>query len=78
MATSFVLDHLQKKVDESISLFGDRDASGIVLLRGFNDYYNGYTDNEGKPHKGYKELVEELLSDYPLSEPRIEGEENQK
>lgn len=68
---------LQKKVDESISLFGDRDASGIVLLRGFNDYYNGYTDNEGKPHKGYKELVEELLSDYPISEPRIEGEENQ-
>ncbi|MDD4000440.1 MAG: DEAD/DEAH box helicase family protein, partial [Bacilli bacterium] len=69
---------LKKKVDESISLFGDRDATGIVLLRGFNDYYNGYTDNDGKYHKGYKELVEELLTSYPLSESRIEGEENQK
>lgn len=69
---------LQKKVDESISLFGDRDATGIVLLRGFNDYYNGYTDDDGKYHKGYKELVEELLTSYPLSESRIEGEENQK
>lgn len=69
---------LQKKVDESISLFGDRDATGIVLLRGFNDYYNGYTDNEGKYHKGYVELVEELLEKYPLSDPRIEGEENQR
>ncbi|MDD3068551.1 MAG: type I restriction endonuclease subunit R, partial [Acholeplasmataceae bacterium] len=68
---------LQKKVDESISLFGDRDATGIVLLRGFNDYYNGYTDDDGKCHKGYKELVEELLTSYPLSEPRIEGEEKQ-
>lgn len=69
---------LQKKVDESISLFGDRDATGIVLLRGFNDYYRGYTDNEGKYHKGYAELVEELLENYPLSDLRIEGEENQR
>ena len=69
---------LQKKVDEAISLFGDRDATGIVLLRSYNDYYNGYTDEEGKYHKGYKELVDELLEKYPLSEPRIEGEEAEK
>ena len=69
---------LQKKVDEAISLFGDRDATGIVLLRSYNDYYNGYTDDEGKYHKGYKELVDELLDKFPLSEPRVEGEENEK
>ena len=69
---------LQKKVDEAIALFGDRDASGIVLLKGFNDYYNGYTDEDGKYHKGYSELINDLFEKYPLSEPRIEGEENQK
>lgn len=69
---------LQKKVDEAIALFGDKKASGIVLLRGFNDYYQGYTDEEGEYHKGYKELIDELLDKYPLSEPRVEGEENQK
>ena len=69
---------LQKKVDEAISLFGDRDASGIVLLKSFDDYYNGYTDDELEFHKGYAQLIEELLEEYPLSEPRIEGEENQR
>ena len=69
---------LQKKVDEAISLFGDKKATGIVLLKGFNDYYNGYTDEKGEYHKGYKELIDELLSEYPLSEPRIESEEKQK
>jgi len=69
---------LQKKVDESIALFGDKGASGIVLLKSFSDYYNGYTDEKGVYHKGYKELVDELIEKYPLSEPRVEGEENQK
>ena len=69
---------LAKKVDEAIALFGDKKAGGIVLLRGFNDYYQGYTDDKGEYHKGYKELIDELLGNYPLSEPRIEGEEKQK
>ncbi len=69
---------LQKKVDEAISLFGDREANGIVLLKSFNDYYLGYTDENGKEHLGYYTLINELFLKYPLSEPRIEGEENQK
>ena len=69
---------LAKKVDEAIALFGDKKAGGIVLLRGFNDYYQGYTDDKGEYHKGYKELIDELLGNYPLTEPRIEGEEKQK
>ena len=68
---------LQKKVDEAIALFGDKKASGIVLLKGFNDYYQGYTDEKGY-HEGYKDLIDRLLNEYPLSEVRIEGEENQK
>ena len=50
----------------------------IVLLRGFVDYYNGFDDDDGKHHTGYKELIEELLNKYPLSEPRIEGEQKIK
>ena len=69
---------LQKKVDEAIALFGDKKASGIVLLKGFNDYYNGYTDDKGEYHKGYKELINELLEKFPLTDARVEGEENQK
>lgn len=32
--------NLQKKVDEAIALFGDKDAGGIVLLKKFEDYYS--------------------------------------
>ena len=70
--------NLQKKTDDAIALFGDKDAAGIVLLKGFKDYYEGYTDGRGKKHAGYKELMEELDDNYPLSEPSIIGEKKQK
>ena len=69
---------LQKRVDASIALFGDKDAGGIVLLRTFEDYYNGFTDAEGKYVSGYVDIVNDLKEKYPLSEPRITGEKNQK
>lgn len=70
--------NLQRKTDEAIALFGDPDASGIVLLKGFKDYYYGYTDANGKKHTGYTELIEELYEKYPLDGTPIVGEKNQK
>lgn len=68
--------NLSEKVDEAIGLFGDRNASGIVLLRSYDEYFNGYDEN-GEHKMGYRELIEELISEYPLGQ-RIEGEQNQK
>jgi len=70
--------NLQKRVDEAIRLFGDRNAGGIVLLHSFKDYYLGYENSEGKHMPGYVEMLKELESKFPLSDPRIEGEQNQK
>ena len=70
--------NLQKRVDSAISLFGDKNASGIVLLRPFKDYYNGYKDEIGEHHEGYVQMINRLMSTFPLTEPRIVGEENQK
>ena len=70
--------NLQKRVDDAISLFGDKNASGIVVLKTFDDYYNGYTDGEEHFHEGYVQMIDELLERFPLSEPRIVGEQNQK
>ena len=69
--------NLKKRTDDAISLFGDKNANGIVLLKGFKDYYYGYTDNEGIYHKGYKDYVDELKDEFPLSEYII-GETNKK
>lgn len=68
---------LQKATDDAIALFGDKNASGIVLLKSFNDYWNGYEDNDGKHHQGYTELLETLEVEYPLGS-RIIGEQAEK
>ena len=70
--------NLQKRVDAAIALFGDREAGNIVLLHKFDDYYYGYTDEEGKAKPGYTDLIQELTEKFSLSEPRIEGEKRQK
>jgi len=68
--------NLEKATNESISLFGDKEASGIVLLKSYEDYYNGYKDDEKKV-RGYKSLIDELLEKFPVGE-MITGEQNQK
>lgn len=68
---------LQKETDEAIALFGNKNASGIVLLRSFDDYWNGFDDDQGKHHHGYIELLGRLEKDYPLG-TQIEGEAAEK
>jgi len=68
--------NLEKATNESIALFGDKEASGIVLLKSYAEYYNGYKDGE-KEVRGYASLVAELMEKFPVGE-RIVGEQNQK
>ncbi|MFT4326042.1 MAG: type I restriction endonuclease subunit R [Candidatus Woesearchaeota archaeon] len=68
--------NLEKATNDAISLFGDKKASGIVLLKSFAEYYSGYK-TEDKEVRGYESLVKELVTKYPIG-PRILGEENQK
>lgn len=70
--------NLQKRVDSAISLFGNKNAGGIVLLKSFKDYYCGYENEKGKWMPGYKDMIEELREKFPLTEPKIMGEQNQK
>ena len=68
--------NLEKATNESIALFGDKEASGIVLLKSYDDYYNGYKDGD-KEVRGYASLVAELMENFPVGELII-GEQNQK
>jgi type I restriction enzyme R subunit len=70
--------NLQKRVDAAISLFGDKNAGGIVLLQKYDAYYYGYTDMEGNHHPGYVDLINDLTAKFPLTVPQIIGEMNQK
>lgn len=68
---------LQKRVDSAISWFGDENAGGIVLLRSFKDYYEGYISDD-KQMPGYVDMIEDLSAKFPISESQIAGEQSQK
>lgn len=68
--------NLEKATNEAISIFGDKEAGGIVLIKTFEEYYNGYKDGD-KEVAGYKELVGELSEKFPIGK-RIESEQGQK
>ena len=67
---------LRKATDDAVSLFGDREAGGIVLLKTYHDYYCGF-EERGQYKPGYAELIARLVETYPLDKP-IEGEGAQK
>jgi len=66
--------NLEKATNESIALFGDKEAGGIVLLKSYGEYYNGYKDLSAcsaqaggeKEDPGYASLVKELLKNIRL------------
>ena len=63
--------NLEEATNKCLGLFGDKDASGIVLMRPFDDYYNGYDEmqknGQMKHCPGYVELVQQLLEKFPLN-----------
>lgn len=67
---------LKEATDKAIALFGNKDARGIVLLKTYNEYYNGY-DEQGEHKPGYAELIADLKGEYPLMQAII-GEDAQK
>ncbi len=63
--------NLEEATNKCLGLFGDKNASGIVLMRPFEDYYYGYEeeqkDGSTKHVSGYVELVKTLLEKFPLN-----------
>lgn len=68
--------NLENELNDALTLFGDKEARGIVLLKSYEEYYNGYQDDKDK-FEGYKSLVERLKELYPIGTPII-GEKAKK
>lgn len=69
--------NLSENVDEAIKLFADESAGGIILIRTFKEYYEGYTGEDGKLRVGYKDMIKKLQENFPLGEQMI-SEKKQK
>jgi type I restriction enzyme R subunit len=67
---------LEQATNDALSIFGNKEAGGIVLLKSYNDYYNGW-EKDGKRHKGYVDIIAELQEYFPLP-VFIEGEQAEK
>lgn len=65
---------LKKRLDEAISLFSDNQATGIILLRSFNDYYYGY-EYHNRYNKGYIDLLDILSNNFKPNK-RLDKEED--
>lgn len=67
---------LEQATNDALSIFGNKEAGGIVLLKSYNDYYNGW-EKDGKHQRGYVEIIAELQERFPLP-VYIEGEQAEK
>ena len=69
--------NLEPATNAALELFGDKEAGGLVLIKTFDEYYNGYKNEDGTETIGYKPLVEGVIEDFPL-EKGIVGEKAEK
>lgn len=69
--------NLEQETNDAIALFGNKEAGGIVLLKNYASYYNGYDEN-GKHYEGYAELIDKLQALFPLGHFSELGEQDKK
>ena len=71
--------NLEDATNKSLAIFGDENASGMVFLKTYEEYYSdGYEDDRGKWHEPYTELIQRLLNSYPIEEMANIFDEEQK
>lgn len=69
---------LEHATNESLQMFGDKNAKSIVLLRSFEEYLYGFVGDSGERERGYLELISELQSRFPLQVFPLSSEGKQK
>lgn len=58
--------NLEKATKDAIKLFGDENSINVIIERSYDDYVNGFMDEDsGVVFKGYKELCEEIIEKFP-------------
>ena len=58
--------NLEKATKDAIKLFGDENSINVIIERSYDDYIDGFTDEDtGVVFKGYKELCEEMIEKFP-------------
>ena len=58
--------NLERTTEDAIKTFGDENSVNVILEKSYDEYINGFTDEEtGKKFKGYKDICEEIIAKFP-------------
>ena len=58
--------NLEKATEDAIKTFGDENSVNVILEKSYDEYINGFTDEEtGKSMKGYIDLCNEIVDKFP-------------
>ena len=69
---------LEKATIDAITLFGDKNTKNVVLEKSYQEYMQGFADEEaGKARRGFVEIVKELQERFPEPE-NIAKEQDKK
>lgn len=70
--------NLESNIVDSLKLFGDDKNKGLIILESYDSYYNGFFDEKGVFHDGYKQLVEKLTTDFKKNEIPLKLEDKKR
>lgn len=63
--------NIENEVNDSLELFSNENSRGIIILKSFQDYMEGFNDQDGKYKQGFVEIVELLKNKFTLEDGRI-------
>ena len=71
--------NLEQATKDSLAVFGDPNASGMIFMKTFEEYYEtGYEDERGNYHEPYTTLIQRLLENFPVENMANILDEEQK
>lgn len=70
---------LEQATVDAITLFGDKNTKNVVLEKSYDEYMNGFIDQEtGVVRRGFIEIVKELTERFPKPDEIVKEEDKKK
>ena len=57
--------NLEQATIDALTLFGNKNTPAVILEKPYQDYIDGYTDENGKTQLGFMEIVKSLQNQFP-------------
>lgn len=70
---------LEQATVDAITLFGDKNTKNVVLEKSYDEYMNGFVDQEtGAARRGFIDVVKELTERFPTTDEIVKEEDKKE